>query len=54
MRKTLALIVALALLFMALHLVMPFDDADYCLDSGGAWNDELKKCEGARPGYKGP
>ncbi len=27
---------------------------DTCLDLGGSWNYELKKCEGARPGYKGP
>jgi hypothetical protein len=27
---------------------------DYCLDAGGSWDYELKKCEGARPGYKGP
>ncbi len=27
---------------------------DYCLDAGGSWDYELKKCEGARPGYHGP
>jgi hypothetical protein len=31
-----------------------FGRIDYCLDSGGAWDYELKKCKGARPGYDGP
>jgi hypothetical protein len=54
MTKALTGIAIMGLLLAALHFLAPIEPNEYCLDLGGSWNYELKKCEGARPGYKGP
>ena len=57
MLKAFALVLAtFGLLWLALYIWDQTEHGkiDYCLDAGGAWDYELKKCQGARPGYKGP
>jgi hypothetical protein len=51
-----AVVVAFGLLWVALYIWDNTESGkiDYCMDSGGVWDYELKKCEGARPGYHGP
>jgi hypothetical protein len=55
MVKTWVLFGILGALWAALYIWSDYTESgkiDYCMDAGGAWNYELKTCEGARPGYK--
>jgi hypothetical protein len=57
MLKAFALVPAtFGLLWLALFIWSQSEHGkvDSCLDAGGAWDYKLKKCEGARPDYKGP
>lgn len=57
MVKALAPIAILAAQWAALYAWGNYTESgkvDYCLDSGGAWNDAQDRCEGARSTYKGP
>ncbi len=46
--RILAILVALLVVVILFHKAKDFLAVDHCLDAGGAWNEQGKRCEGAR------